>query len=510
MFISVIRRDLEKAIFLADVESKSLANPPVESWKGQDRYLSSPDLVAISAYLTAQSKLNVEPLLSISGWTLGLGWTGSYNSFKHTSGTAALTNSLAAIVGEIYVMVITITGRTAGSVTLAFGDSSTATISVTTTITFTSGATTALSITPTTDFNGTVSMSVSVSGSTIPLTGTTAAAMAAAIIAATVPAYTGGALATTPVRYDIRSATIITAGALGSPGLARATTAQIAAIQDLLAHHFVETDVLKKSFLNGNIHGYLSPTFNPDTHRGNLGQGTQTPFTPGQAILALADDGITLFTVAKPIITTAVVGGGALTIGGLPTVGMAAVHVVATTNRALTGEQTIDGVLTSTNRVLLTGQTNQKENGIWITAAGAWARPVGAGDMIAGAHVSSALISVDSGGTYLASTTWLCTAPSSADVVGTNNLTFTNTPCSFVGYGLYKTSVILLGKGAKRITQEQIIAGGGTIAATSIVIPAPVILGPVGSNTYGTIAATLTQVRVQVNDMLSNLFICTT
>lgn len=42
----------------------------------------------------------------------------------------------------------------------------------------------------------------------------------------------------------------------------------------------------------------------------------------------------------------------------------------------LSGEQTINGVLTSTNRVILNDQTDASENGAWVTAAGAWARPV--------------------------------------------------------------------------------------------------------------------------------------
>lgn len=50
------------------------------------------------------------------------------------------------------------------------------------------------------------------------------------------------------------------------------------------------------------------------------------------------------------------------------------VVVVATSNLTLSGEQTIDGVLTSASRVLLVGQTAGAENGIYVTAAGAWAR----------------------------------------------------------------------------------------------------------------------------------------
>ena len=43
-------------------------------------------------------------------------------------------------------------------------------------------------------------------------------------------------------------------------------------------------------------------------------------------------------------------------------------------NITLSGEQTLNGLLTSTSRVLVTEQTLPQDNGIYVTAAGAWAR----------------------------------------------------------------------------------------------------------------------------------------
>lgn len=64
---------------------------------------------------------------------------------------------------------------------------------------------------------------------------------------------------------------------------------------------------------------------------------------------------------------------------------------VSTTNVAVTGTQTIDGVaLSAGDRVLLTGQTTVAENGLWIVAGGAWTRPTdydSAGDVSEGAYV---------------------------------------------------------------------------------------------------------------------------
>jgi hypothetical protein len=54
MRVAVIRGDLSKALFLADLEPKSLANAPVESPLGQNRYISRPDPTRIAAYFTAQ------------------------------------------------------------------------------------------------------------------------------------------------------------------------------------------------------------------------------------------------------------------------------------------------------------------------------------------------------------------------------------------------------------------------------------------------------------------------
>lgn len=44
-------------------------------------------------------------------------------------------------------------------------------------------------------------------------------------------------------------------------------------------------------------------------------------------------------------------------------------------NIVLSGEQTINGVLTSASRVCLADQTVASQNGVWVTAAGAWSRP---------------------------------------------------------------------------------------------------------------------------------------
>lgn len=51
-----------------------------------------------------------------------------------------------------------------------------------------------------------------------------------------------------------------------------------------------------------------------------------------------------------------------------------AVKLATTANITLSGEQTIDGVLTSASRVLVKNQSAPEDNGIYVSAAGAWAR----------------------------------------------------------------------------------------------------------------------------------------
>jgi hypothetical protein len=75
----------------------------------------------------------------------------------------------------------------------------------------------------------------------------------------------------------------------------------------------------------------------------------------------------------------------------------ASVAVVATTNLDLTGEETIDGVLTSASRVLVAGQSSAAENGVYTTGAGAWTRTT---DADAWAEIENAAVVVTGGTTY--------------------------------------------------------------------------------------------------------------
>ncbi len=94
-------------------------------------------------------------------------------------------------------------------------------------------------------------------------------------------------------------------------------------------------------------------------------------------------------------------------------------RVVSTTNVALTGTPTIDGVSTiAGDRVLLSGQTNAVQNGIWVTAAGAWSRP---SDFATGDSAGGSFICVQEG-TDFADTKWFVATAAPDDVIDSNPL----------------------------------------------------------------------------------------
>lgn len=100
-------------------------------------------------------------LLGSGGWTLGAGWTGDFaTGFAHSSGTATLTNTLAAVNGTYYRIGYTVTNRTTGSFTLAFGGYSASGLTATGTVGPRATSTGTVVITPTTDFNGTIVLSI--------------------------------------------------------------------------------------------------------------------------------------------------------------------------------------------------------------------------------------------------------------------------------------------------------------------------------------------------------------
>lgn len=81
--------------------------------------------------------------------------------------------------------------------------------------------------------------------------------------------------------------------------------------------------------------------------------------------------------------------------------------VATTSNITLSGEQTIDGVLTSASRVLVKNQSSGQENGVYDSAAGAWTRTTDADTDVELVNMS---IFIESGVTQTG-TAWTQTVP---------------------------------------------------------------------------------------------------
>lgn len=97
------------------------------------------------------------------------------------------------------------------------------------------------------------------------------------------------------------------------------------------------------------------------------------------------------------------------------------VRLATTANITLSGEQTIDGFLTSADRVLVKDQSTASENGLYLSAAGAWSR---ATDADTDGKVTSGLSVHVAEGTANADNNYQLTT-NDPIVLGTTALTFT-------------------------------------------------------------------------------------
>jgi hypothetical protein len=86
----------------------------------------------------------------------------------------------------------------------------------------------------------------------------------------------------------------------------------------------------------------------------------------------------------------------------------------------LSGEQTIDGILTSADRVLVDQQGTPSEDGIYVTSSGAWSRSA---DMPTGTEARGVRVWIEEG-TADGQKLYACSNVQGADVVGTDGLTF--------------------------------------------------------------------------------------
>lgn len=97
-----------------------------------------------------------------------------------------------------------------------------------------------------------------------------------------------------------------------------------------------------------------------------------------------------------------------------------ACDLATTANITLSGEQTIDGVLTSSSRVLVKNQSTASQNGIYISAAGSWTRTT---DADSATELNGAIVNVTDG-TANADTAWRQTL--TVTTIGSSSVTWTN------------------------------------------------------------------------------------
>ena len=140
------------------------------------------------------------------------------------------------------------------------------------------------------------------------------------------------------------------------------------------------------------------------------------------------------------------------------------VRVATTTNITLSGTQTIDGVaVIASERVLVKNQSTASQNGIYVVAAGAWAR---AQDANTAAELGSAAVFVSEGTTH-ADQQW---------VMSTNPpLTVDTTALTWVQVG--GSTTVIAGAGLVGTTTFDVIAGDTslTVAADDVRVNTAVI-----------------------------------
>jgi hypothetical protein len=304
MRVAVIRGDISGPIYLSDLEPTSQVNPMIEH--GQTRYLSRPSATLVSAALAgipasieSTGAITFPKTINSGNKVLKLRLASS-GAFVTLTLVEAAYASLTALAAQVQTQIDA--SALAGLVTAGLGSS--ANILRLTTVAKGEGVTIE---TDTTGGGSTFNTPAGFGSGGQQLSVPTAAAL----ISTTVPV--GG-----PV--DVSDATLT--DELG-PAV---TAAQLLAVADTLAPHFVETDVVKKSYLSGNLHGLLSSSFNPDPNR----------YNNGAAIAVVEDDGSTTFSLAGPVLTSATLS-GTLTLAGTALASYGDAAVLKTLRVQITG-----------------------------------------------------------------------------------------------------------------------------------------------------------------------------
>lgn len=147
-----------------------------------------------------------------------------------------------------------------------------------------------------------------------------------------------------------------------------------------------------------------------------------------------------------------------------------AVNLVAIDNITLSGNQTIDGVGTSVDmRVLVTGQTDKTENGVYLVKTTAWVR---ADDFVDGTAQMSDYYFVGQG-TNLKGSGWVCVTPNPI-TIGTTEIDFSYTAQASdyaAGDGIDSSQLILGEIAVEVVSGGALTVGPSGVDMADIVTP---------------------------------------
>lgn len=165
------------------------------------------------------------------------------------------------------------------------------------------------------------------------------------------------------------------------------------------------------------------------------------------------------------------------------------VDVATTANIVLSGEQTIDGVLTSVSNVLVKNQSLGQNNGIYVSGAGAWTRR-------SDANTGAALVAISvwvTSGTANINTAW-------NQIV--NNIVLGTTVLTFVQTDAEATNFVDLTSNQNSIGGNKTFTGNTTLKGSTILGNASanyVTVSGVASNSSPIVAATGSDSNVSLN-----------
>lgn len=283
MRVGVIRGDMPGPVFLADLEDVSQWNPSTEP-RGQERYLSRPDLTLVGAALSANVPASRKGTIDLAGAlpiTVVLGASDVLQIrvdplAGYTSCTVA-----AAAYPSIATFLVAVNAAIAASAMKGLVTASvdeTGHYFVLRTTAKGTGAYLGVNVLATSTLNTLVGFANPAFAFTVPT--------AATVISTTLPV--GGPL-------DVR---LVTLGTLLGGGT---TTAERNAVADTIAPRFIETEVVIKSFQVGYLADLRNALFNPDPNR-------LPAIANGPAITCTLDDGWTVYTAPLTAITNGQIG----------------------------------------------------------------------------------------------------------------------------------------------------------------------------------------------------------